>query len=309
MSPVRTVLRRMALAAVLAAAASATGSAQDPGQGAVTLDSRVFGNTRTLRVLLPPGYSAPQNRERRYPVFYFTDGVAAWDAWGVPAVVKELWQMQAIPEFIFVGIDNGGSTRESKTPILDRASEYLPYPDQTWIESSPEARGDRFPRFLFEDVVPRIAGVYRTLSSGACTGLAGASYGAAVTLHTAIRHPDRLGFVLLESPSLHIGDGRLLVDAADATQWPGRLYLGVGTAEGDTGEAQERMLQDAIALQATLARARHGPVVRFIQKPGAIHWYSAWRERLPEALTFLLSNAAATRCAAGPTTSRGDSPH
>ena len=26
------------------------------------LDSRIFGNTRTIRVLLPPGYDAPENR-------------------------------------------------------------------------------------------------------------------------------------------------------------------------------------------------------------------------------------------------------
>ena len=31
------------------------------------LTSRIFGNVRTVRVLLPPGYDAPENRDRRYP--------------------------------------------------------------------------------------------------------------------------------------------------------------------------------------------------------------------------------------------------
>jgi hypothetical protein len=32
------------------------------------LESRIFGNTRTIRVLLPPGYDARENASRRYPV-------------------------------------------------------------------------------------------------------------------------------------------------------------------------------------------------------------------------------------------------
>jgi|SRR5579871_5155193 len=38
------------------------------------LTSKIFGNTRTIRILLPPGYDQPDNSKRRYPVFYFNDG-------------------------------------------------------------------------------------------------------------------------------------------------------------------------------------------------------------------------------------------
>ena len=37
-------------------------------------ESQVFGNKRYLRVWLPPGYDAPQNQERHYPVLYLNDG-------------------------------------------------------------------------------------------------------------------------------------------------------------------------------------------------------------------------------------------
>ncbi|HZC22815.1 MAG TPA: hypothetical protein VE866_05705, partial [Candidatus Binatia bacterium] len=36
--------------------------------------SRIFRNTRFLRVWLPPGYDDPQSAGRRYPVFYLNDG-------------------------------------------------------------------------------------------------------------------------------------------------------------------------------------------------------------------------------------------
>ena len=277
--------------------AGAVVHAQSPAQQTLTLRSQIFANTRTLRVLLPPGYNTPANSARRYPVFYFTDGVAAWDAWGVPGVVQALWSKEAIPPFIVVGIDNGGSTRESRAPIRDRASEYLPYPDPFWTDSPPVPRGALFPRFLFEEVVPLIDSSFRTISSGRCTGLAGASYGGAITLYTAMQFPDRLGFALIESPSLHIGDGRMLKDAAAAGQWPARMYIGVGTAEGETQAARDGMARDARTLRASLEGSSKRPVVLYAEKEGATHWYDAWKERLPAALTGLLAGDALARCA------------
>ena len=44
------------------------------------LTSRIFNNTRSIRVLLPPGYDAPENRFKRYPVLYLLDGQNLFDA-------------------------------------------------------------------------------------------------------------------------------------------------------------------------------------------------------------------------------------
>lgn len=291
-----TFLRYILLGSMLSVITGPFANTQEPTEHTLTLRSQIFENTRSVRVLLPPGYDSPTSGRRRYPVFYFSDGIAAWDAWGVPSIVKELWSKQAMPHFIFVGIDNGGSTRESITPVRDRASEYLPYPDQTWTEAPPDPNGERFPKFLFEEVAPLIAESFRTIPVGPCTGLAGASYGAAISLYTAMRYPDRLGFVLLESPSLHIGNGRLLIDAATAELWPGRVYIGVGTAEGDTQEARKQMVVDARALHATMDRMRQRPAVLLTEKEGATHWYDAWRARLPDALTFLIGGSDGNQC-------------
>ena len=42
------------------------------------ITSKVFNNTRTIRILLPPGYHDPKNASHRYPVLYFNDGITVF---------------------------------------------------------------------------------------------------------------------------------------------------------------------------------------------------------------------------------------
>jgi enterochelin esterase-like enzyme len=254
----------------------------------LTLRSQVFHNTRHLRVLLPPSYDDPANATRRYPVCYFFDGIAAFDAWGVPKVAPSLWRSGAIPPAIFVGIDNGGSTVESKSPGRDRAQEYLPYADQSWTGAdAPAPLGTRLPAFLFDEVVPLVNARYRTSASGADTMLAGDSYAGAAALYVAMTEPGRLSALLLESPALHIGGGRLLRDARAINRWPARVYLGVGTAEGATLADQQEMLSNVRQLHALIALAHPEVRLNLEVAAGAAHGYDAWRQRLPGALRFV----------------------
>lgn len=260
-----------------------------PSVATLTLRSKVFGNTRKLRVLKPPGYDDPKNQSVRYPVFYFLDGIAAFDAWGVPSTAEALWRQRAIPPMLFVGIDNGGSTLESANPVRDRASEYLPYPDQSWTAAdAPLPRGDLLPSFLFDEVMSLVNNRYRTNTDPATTGLAGDSFAGAAALYIAMKHPDRFGVLLVESPSLHIGRGRLLMEATSASVWPGAIYLGVGTKEGETPETQGEMLGNVRTLYASLQERMPGIRVHLVVTPGAAHGYDEWRHRLPVALRWLL---------------------
>jgi enterochelin esterase-like enzyme len=262
--------------------------AQETQSQTLTLFSKIYGNTRDIRVILPPSYFQKFQTEKRYPVFYFTDGVAAWGMWGVPEVVEELWEDHKIPEMIFVGIDNGGSTQETENPVFDRASEYLPYPDQSWAAPAPDPKGKRFPSFLFDEVMPLIDNTYRTSPAREETGLAGDSYAAATVLYTAMNSTPKFGFLLLESPSLHIGEGRLLEEAASTASWPKNVYIGVGTEEGDTAEAQSEMVANAKRLYQIIDKSDKRPNLHLVVKEGGDHWYDAWRERLPHALEVLL---------------------
>jgi len=260
-----------------------------PSVATLTLRSKVFHNSRKLRVLKPPGYDDPKNLSVRYPVFYFLDGIAAFDAWSVPATAEALWRRRIIPPMLFVGIDNGGSTLESTNPVRDRASEYLPYPDQSWTTAdAPLPRGDLLPTFLFDEVMPLVNARYRTNAAPATTGLAGDSFAGTAALYTAMKHPDRIGFLLVESPALHIGSGRLLTEAMSASAWPSAVYLGVGTAEGETPEIQTEMLANVRTLHSSLQRRRPKIRVHIEVTRGGAHGYDAWRERLPVALRWLL---------------------
>src|ERR1700687_1927834 len=90
------------------------------------LESRIFGNTRWLRVWLPPGYDDADNKDRHYPIFYLNDGQNLFDPgtayigveWQIDETADRLIREETIPPMIFVGIDNA---------TKDRAREYLPY--------------------------------------------------------------------------------------------------------------------------------------------------------------------------------------
>jgi enterochelin esterase-like enzyme len=282
-------MRSIWAAGLLVAAAlvpTATGS-RDPIE--LTLRSTVFRNTRHIRVLLPSGYDDAANKARRYPVCYFLDGIAAFDAWGVPVISRVLEARGEIPPHIFVGVDNGGSTIETTNPVRDRASEYLPYRDQSWTSpDAPAPRGSRLPSFLFDEVLPLVNARFRTNAGPADTSLAGDSYAGAAVLYVALQRPAALGAILVESPSLHIGSGQLLRDARHATMWPATIYLGVGTSEGATPDDQREMLSNVRELRSIIA-TQHPEVRLHLEiTPGAAHGYAAWHDRLPAALSWVL---------------------
>ena len=254
-----------------------------------TLQSETFANTRNIQVSLPVNYQADQ----RYGVFYFTDGGAAFDepGWNVPGVVAQLEKEGAIKEFIFVAIDNGGATVEAQNPSVDRASEYIPYEDPSWTEEPiPTPRGDQFPDFLVNEVMQEVAARYSVDNAASKTGLAGTSFGGLITLYTLVNHPEKFGYALIESPSLHVGEGILIDQTTKLKDWRGRIHIGVGTEEGDTHAIKRQMLDNAKALAVAIENNAPGAVVRLDVTEGGTHWYDAWRERLPAALEFLLTS-------------------
>ncbi len=291
-SPLRLAIAPLLLFAAVSNDCLQAQSSPSSGLEAFELKSRIFQNTRTIRVLLPPSYNDDAAGSRKFPVCYFLDGRAAFDdrGWGVVPAAKALWKSGRIPEYIFIGIDNGGSTRESTNPVADRAGEFLPYPDPSWTDSPPISRGKEHPGFLLNEVIPAVESRYRATSDSALC-LAGDSYAGIAALYAAMQHPDRIKRLLLESPSLHVGSGRMLKDAEGQPSWPERVYLGVGTAEGGTREDRREMADNVKALAKTLS-SRGAVSVKLRVVAGAEHSYDAWRTRLPDALIFLLGPAS-----------------
>ncbi len=193
------------------------------------LESRVFGNTRKLRIWLPPNYV--EEVSRRYPVLYLLDGQDLFDActasdateWHVDEIMTDLLRRHSVEPAIIVGIDSLGEQ--------ERMHEYLPYKDVVVYPTMPEPAGKQFPEFLGNEVLPFINMNYRAEYGPKYTSLGGASYGAIAALYTLLMRPDLFGAGIIESPALQVGNGQLLRDTAFLVAAPSRVFLSMGTNE------------------------------------------------------------------------------
>jgi predicted alpha/beta superfamily hydrolase len=255
------------------------------------LQSRVFGNTRTIRVLLPPGYDAPENKSRHYPVLYMLDGQNLFDAclsdvshheWGMDETVYRLVAEKKIPPLIVVGVDHAGK---------DRPHEYLPYKDYAFNPDMDEPAGRLFPDFLAREVMPLVDGKYRTLRGQPNTGIGGSSYGGVATLYALLAMPSRFGYGLIESPSLAVGMGQLVRDTDPLVALPVKVFIGVGGKEADQPVFMEKMIGLIRQVESNFRAAGYDDSnFRFVIEPDARHTETAWAQRLPGALTFLFGD-------------------
>lgn len=239
-----------------------------------------LGTTRTLRILLPPGYGAS---DQRYPVLYMLDGQNLFDAatafageWEVDESLARLWARGELPPMIVVGIDHGGPAR---------LSEYSPFRDAR----IPTPRGDATADFLAKTLKPWVDRTYRTKPEAQHTALAGSSLGGLISLYTTLRHPGVFGKVACFSGSFWVGERRMLKEAAAAKPDPAlRLYLDIGDRESGAPADSRQAVQDTRDVAAALQRRVLGPErMKVVVAEGARHTESAWAERLPAALRWL----------------------
>ena len=257
----------------------------------VPIKSQIFHNTRMLRIFLPGNYFSPQNRARKYPVLYLQDGQNVFDKatsfsgkeWEADETVDHLVSEFKIRPMFVVGIDNAGE---------QRASEYLSYPDahnpQFQSAIPPELEGAKYAEFLIKEVMPFLQKRYRIAVGPEFTGIGGSSYGAIVSLTTVLHHPGVFGKLLLESPSLWVGDGKLLTDVEKAKLLPQKIYLGVGTQETDNAAVNAEVVKIVTDLEKTVRSKGMGPGrLKVLVEDGGQHNEEAWARRLPDALIFL----------------------
>ncbi len=283
-----------------------TGVADQPQQNPASdnveihrLTSAIFGNTRAIRVLLPPGYRQPERAAQRYPVLYLNDGIMAFrpQALGLEETVHRLIHSGSIPPLIVVGIDNGGSTDKTKNEVRDRANEFLPYsdggfaPGHLYPPDPPRPQGKRYPDFLLKEVVPLIAKHYRVKSGAEDTAIGGFSYGGVAALYTAMRHPEHFGKLLLESTPLWIGTKKELLGVARQTKrWPARIYIGSGTQESPEAAIKAEGRREQELLCAIIRQQAPQTILRVFTEEGGKHEPAAWRGRLAAALQSLFGN-------------------
>jgi len=247
--------------------------------------SRVFRNTRFVRVWLPPGYEDAENQNRRYPVLYLNDGQNLFEGsssftgveWQADETSDRLIREGAVPPMSVVGIDNAGK---------DRLREYMPH--RSMHPMMLRALGRYYPDFLMKEVMPFVERNYRVATGPENTGLGGSSLGGLIALYTAIVRPEIIGRLLIESPSLWVSNRQIIKDSRTVRIWPERIFLAAGTAEAGSPDRSRAVVDDvrelaAIVRRAVLSERR----LRLVIQDGAGHTESAWAERFPEALQFL----------------------
>jgi len=251
------------------------------------LRSRVFGNTRLVRVWLPADYDGWG--ATRYPVLYLNDGQNLFDPatafagvhWQAGETATRLIGEKKIPPLIIVGIDNTGR---------NRVREYIPYKSRDPKVLDPQ--GERYPEFLQREVMPLIEERYSVLRGPENTALGGSSLGGLITLYTQLASPGTFGRLLIESPSLFVANRRILKEARSFRAWPARMYVGMGTREVGAAEKDTKIVADVRELAAILREAGlDAQRLRVRIEEDATHTESAWARRFPEALEFLYAEA------------------
>ncbi|MGA8773250.1 MAG: alpha/beta hydrolase-fold protein [Terriglobales bacterium] len=247
------------------------------------LRSRIFNNSRIVRVWVPPGYG--ERRETRYPVLYLNDGQNLFEAstafagvhWQAGETASWLIAEKKIPPLIIVGIDNTGK---------NRIREYLPY--RSMDPRILIVKGRLYPLFLRHEVMPLVESRYTVLAGPENTGLGGSSLGGLITLYTQLATPGVFGKLLIESPSLFVAHRKIIAKCRRFHDWPERVYLGMGTQEIGDAAKDERVTDDARELAETLrAAGLDDQRLKVNIEEGAVHSESAWARRFPQALEFL----------------------
>jgi predicted alpha/beta superfamily hydrolase len=250
--------------------------------------SRIFRNTRFLRVWLPSGYDDSANAGRRYPVLYLNDGQNLFEAatsftgveWEVDETADRLIREGRIPPLIIVGLDNAARSR---------IREYMPHRSLHPILL--RGQGSRYPNFLFKEVMPFIARNYRLAIGPENTGLGGSSLGALIALYTAAVRPGMVGHLLLESPSLWASNRQMIRASREVDSWPERIFLATGTAEAGREDRNRSVVDDVRELAGIMRRAGlDDRRLRVVIEEGATHHEASWARRFPEALGFLFGN-------------------
>ena len=238
---------------------------------------------RTVLVRLPLGYDLPANKGRRYPVFYLQDGQNLFDGatafiggqeWRADETVNDLEKNHSIEPVILVAIYNAGA---------ERTNEYTPARSAKYNTGG---GADTYGDWLSGTLKPFVDKTYRTQADAAHTAIGGSSLGGLLALHLALKHPEIWGKAAVLSPSVWWADKAILTTVKSLPQKPTvRLWVDIGTAEDDNGEA----LSDAQQLRDALLQKgwTSGKDFTYTEFPGAKHNEAAWAARFGDVLRFL----------------------
>jgi predicted alpha/beta superfamily hydrolase len=247
-----------------------------------------LGRRAEVYAWLPPGYD---DSDDRYPVLYLHDGHNLF----VPerSLGGATWQVDRAMTAL---AGDGLAAIVVAVPChpTERAEEYTPY----HLTGVGGGRADRYGTFLADHLKPAVDAVLRTRPEPQHTLTAGSSLGGVVSAYLWSTRPDTFGGAGVFSPAYwwpdtHLGE-RSLADVERAVvHGPpgGRVYLDVGGREHHLdGEIRRHYVVAAERLARTLAGA--GVPLRYVFDSAGYHFETAWAERFPAAVAWLLRGYA-----------------
>lgn len=216
------------------------------------IKSTELGETRTLNIYLPDGYTADT---AKYPVIYLLDGSANEDFVHTVGLVQFLTMIQFMPPTIVVGIANVNRKRDFTHPTAL----------EKYKKMEPAAGGSaKFMAFIENELQPYIAKNYHT--NGVKT-LIGQSLGGLMASEILLKKPGLFNKYIIVSPSLWWDDESMLKQAPEYIKQHGdhklEVYISVGT-EG-------KQMETVAAQLAKYVKARKNTTVHFAPLPKETH--------------------------------------
>ncbi|WP_343744264.1 alpha/beta hydrolase-fold protein [Chitinophaga sp.] len=218
------------------------------------ITSRELGESRTLNIYLPEGYSKDT---ATYPVVYLLDGSANEDFIHVSGLVQYLTMIRFMPPVILVGIANVDRKRDFTFPTTI-AEDKKAYPTT--------GGSAKFIAFLEKDLQPYISKHYRVRPNRT---LVGQSLGGLLAAEVLLRRPSLFEQYAIISPSFWWSNQSLLTEAPALLQanlkQPVSVYLSVG-------EEGAVMKNDATRFAGILAAANPQLInARYVLMPAENH--------------------------------------
>lgn len=287
----------------------ATGFAQDvsapwftPGDAAFSTplsQNVVFGRLHSPQldramdyyVYLPPGYGVDD--WRGYPVVYMHDGGELFRAGRMGAVWPEddrsvlppSWDLEVVLDGYFSD-HPGDAAIIVAVDTTQRVEHFSPWP---WTPAN-DARGRAYVDFIIHTLKPHVDAQFATHAGRHGTAMLGSSLGGIITVYALVKYPEIIGSAATLSPVLTdnvLGEELNRYAALRGPLEPVRLYMDIGAGEPPgMHEALQRFSQTLVT------RGFEVDAVRVAVIEDGTHRPESWRQRLPDALAFLLEEGA-----------------
>jgi predicted alpha/beta superfamily hydrolase len=229
-------------------------------------DVRVWHGERDVYAYVPPSHGSG----RRVPLLVMHDGLNLFDE---PISNNGEWQVDETMEglaadgieAVVIGVPHGP----------DRGGEYAGDGAAAYL------------RYLVDTVVPLARDSFDLDERREATGLVGSSLGGVISLHGVYAERETFGLAGVFSPAFFFDGGRLFDIVTREEPPSARIYMDVGTNESDDDETNRKYV-DGFNRMRTLLDER-GVELHAVLDEGGIHHETAWAQRLPDALRFLLA--------------------